>query len=69
MIRDFRPTDLETVHTQKATHRLEITHKATGVRVSGTGENRYALECQLLELLDKKLRAREATREDIQCLQ
>jgi len=69
---DFRPNDLNTVHTSKTTHRVEITHKKTGVTVKGTGPNRYALECQLLEVLRTKMTdaqlAKQQAMEDIPCL-
>lgn len=70
MIQDFRPTELETVHTEKTVHRLEITHKKTGVRATGTGINRYALECELLQVLRDKLTKYESdkTPGEITCL-
>jgi len=68
---DIRPTELDTVHTSTTTHRVEITHKKTGVRVAGTGPNRYALECQLLEVLRAKIVQFELDKqkEGIPCLQ
>jgi hypothetical protein len=71
MIPDIRPVELRTVHSEKTTHRLEITHKKTGIRVSGTGPNRYALECSLLELLSEKMTRAETIKqqsEGIPCL-
>ncbi len=70
MIVDYRPNELETVHTEKTVHRLEITHKKTGVRATGTGINRYALECELLQILRDKIAKRELDKqsEEIACL-
>lgn len=65
---DFRPEELDTRHSSVTTHKMSITHIATGVRVSGSGPNKYALECALLERLREKLRDREQL-EKISCLQ
>ena len=67
---DFRPNELETVHTEKTVHRLEITHKKSGVRATGTGINRYALECELLQILRDKMAQHELDKqsEGIACL-
>lgn len=70
MVVDFRPAELETVHTEKTVHRLEITHKKSGVKAVGTGINRYALECELLQVLRDKLAQHELDKqtEEISCL-
>lgn len=64
MARDFRPNELETQHTSVTSHRLVITHKASGVRVAGTGDNKYALECKLLDILRVKLADHERKRQE-----
>ena len=57
---DIRPTELITTHAEKVTHRLDILHIKTGLSVRGTGLNRYALECELLQLLGDKIEAAKA---------
>lgn len=66
MSRDIRPTDVDTYYTEKVTHRIEIVHKETGLKVKGTGVNKYALECALITKLGEKLNAKEKADEVLQ---
>lgn len=59
MSRDIRPTEVNTYYTERVTHKIEIVHKETKLRVAGTGPNKYALECKLLNLLGKKIDAKK----------
>lgn len=63
MNRDIRPTDVNTYYSETVTHRIEIVHKGTKLRVVGTGPNKYALECALLTKLSDKLDAKEKSDE------
>ena len=58
-VRDIRPTDVDTYYSEKVTHRVEIVHKETKLKVVGTGPNKYALECALLTKLSDKLDAND----------
>jgi hypothetical protein len=59
MNRDIRPTEVDTYYSERVTHRIEIVHKETGLKVAGTGPNKYALECKLINILADKLEAKE----------
>lgn len=63
MIRDIRPTDVDTHYTETVSHRIEIIHKGTKLKVVGTGPNKYALECALLTKLSEKLDAKDKSDE------
>ena len=66
MNRDIRPTEVDTYYSERVTHKIEIVHKETGLKVAGTGPNKYALECKLINLLADKLEAREKLSEVLQ---
>lgn len=62
-MRDIRPTDVDTYYSEKVTHRVEMVHKATKLKVVGTGPNKYAVECALLTKLSEKLDAKDKSDE------
>lgn len=56
---DFRPNELDTRCREETTYNMSIRHRKTGVIVAGSGDNKYALECQLLEKLRQKMKEEE----------
>ena len=56
---DFRPTELDMKCKEETTYHMSIRHRKTDVTASGTGENKYALECQLLEKLRQRMQEKE----------
>jgi hypothetical protein len=55
---DFRPTELDTKCKEETKFHMSIRHKKSGEIVAGSGDNKFALECKLLEKL--RIRLREA---------
>jgi len=53
---DFRPTELATKCKEETTYHMSIRHKKSGLVVADSGQNKFVLECELLEKLRKKLR-------------
>jgi len=56
---DFRPTELDLKCREDTTYNMSIRHRKTGVMVAGEGKNKYALECELLEKLRKRMKEKE----------
>ena len=56
---DFRPTELVTKTKEETQFHMSIRHKATGEVVAGSSDNKFVLECQLLEKLRERLKKRE----------
>ena len=53
---DFRPTELDMKCKEETTYHMSIRHRKTNVVASGTGENKYSLECRLLEKLRQRMK-------------
>ena len=53
---DFRPTELDTRCKEETKFHMSIRHKRSGIIVADTGDNKYALECSLLDKLRAKLK-------------
>ena len=56
---DFRPTELDTRCKEETTYHMSIRHRTSGIVVAGSGNNRFATECELLDKLRAKLKERE----------
>lgn len=56
---DFRPTELDTRCREETTFHMSIRHRPSGILVAGSGNNRYATECNLLDKLREKLKQSE----------
>lgn len=56
---DFRPNELDTKCREETTYNMSIRYKKAGIIVAGSGDNKYVLECQLLDKLREKLKKAE----------
>jgi hypothetical protein len=56
---DFRPTELDTKCKEETMFHMSIRHRKTGAVVADSGDNKFALECSLLEKLRQRLRQLE----------
>ena len=52
---ELRPTEIDIRCKDETKFHMSIRHKKTGKVVAGSGENKFALECGLLEKLRQKL--------------
>ena len=59
---DIRPTDVDLKCKEETKYHMSIRHKKTGIMVADTGENKFALECQLLEKIRQRMREIEEKR-------
>lgn len=60
---DFRPTELDTRCKEETRYHMSIRHKRSGIIVADSGDNKFALECKLLDKLRDKLREEEDARD------
>ena len=58
---DFRPNELDTKCKDETKFHMSIRHRKTGKVVAGSGDNKFALECELLEKLRKKLESKDGS--------
>ena len=58
---DFRPNELDLKCKEETKYHMSIRHKKSGIIVADTGENKFALECQLLEKIRQQMRKDEET--------
>ena len=62
MILDIRPTDVDLKCKEEIKYHMSIRHKKTGIMVAETGDNKFALECKLLERIRQRMRDIEEQR-------
>ena len=53
---DFRPSELDIKCREETTFNMSIRYKKAGIVVAGSGDNKYVLECGLLDKLREKLK-------------
>jgi len=56
---DLRPTELDVKCKTETQYHMTIRHRQSGAIASGSGENKYALECKLLEKLRERMKEKE----------
>jgi len=56
---DFRPTELDLKCKEETKFHMSIRHRKTGEIVAGSGNNKFSLECELLEKLRQRLKKAE----------
>ena len=61
---DFRPTELVVRCKEEVTYTMSITHKKTRETAAGSGDNKFALECRLLDKLRERVEKNDERRTD-----
>lgn len=56
---DFRPSELDLKCKEETQYHMSIRHKKSGIIAAGSGDNKFVLECGLLEELRKRMRKQE----------
>lgn len=59
MIVDIRPTDVDLKCREETKYHMSIRHKKTGILVADSGDNKFSLECNLLERIRQQMRKDE----------
>jgi hypothetical protein len=55
MLIDFRPTELDTKCKEETKYHMSIRHRKANITVAGSGDNKFTLECNLLEKLRNRM--------------
>ena len=56
MLIDIRPTDVDMKCKEETKYHMSIRHKKSRIMVAGSGDNKFALECELLERIRQKMK-------------
>lgn len=59
---DIRPTEVDLKCKEETKYHMSIRHKKTGIIVAASGDNKFSLECQLLEKIRQKMKEAEEKR-------
>lgn len=63
---DFRPNELDVRIKEETVFHMSIRHKKTGKVVAASGENKFALECELLEKLRQRVGERPSKKLELE---